>query len=184
MIKERCMTSRSTTILVGVTSLFAGLVIPVGNAQQASGPVKVVQLTGLVGVKDNAKGNLDVENGQLHFVHGKASSDVSASSIQDVVTGADSQRAVGGTIGLMSMAAPYGGGRVLSLFRTKMDTLTVQYRDADGGLHGAIFTMPVGMADVIKKELVAQGAHTTVPEEPTAVATPAPSRTPPNKEQK
>jgi hypothetical protein len=52
------MTSRSTTILVGIASLFAGLVIPVARAQQASGPVKVVQLTGLAGVKDNAKGTL------------------------------------------------------------------------------------------------------------------------------
>src|SRR6266550_464418 len=163
MIKERCMTSRTTTVLVGVASLFAGLVIPVANAQRASGPVKVVQLTGLVGVKDNAKGTLSVENGQLHFVHGKASS------------------AVGGTIGLMSMAAPYGGGRVLSLFRTKIDTLTVQYRDADGGLHGAIFTMPVGTAEVIKKELVAQGAHTTATGDSTPAAT---SSTSPSKEQK
>jgi hypothetical protein len=181
MIKERCMTFRSATVLVGVATFLAGLVIPVANAQQAGGPVKVVQLTGLVGVKDNAKGTLSVENGQLHFVHGKASSDVSASSIQDVVTGADSQRAVGGTIGLMSMAAPYGGGRVLSLFRTKIDTLTVQYRDVNGGLHGAIFTMPVGTADVIKKELVAQGAHTTAPGELTPTVTPSTS---PSKEQK
>ena len=175
------MTSRSTTILVGIASLFAGLVIPAARAQQASGPVKAVQLTGLVGVKDNAKGTLRVENGLLHFVHGKASSDVSASSIQDVVTAADSQRAVGGTIGLMSMAAPYGGGRVLSLFRTKIDTLTVQYRDADGGLHGAIFTMPAGTAEAIKKELVAQGAHTTAPGESTPAAA---SSTSSNKEQK
>jgi hypothetical protein len=181
MTKERCMTSRSTMVVVGVASLFAGLVIPVGHAQQVSGPVKVVQLTGLAGVKDNARGTLDVQNGQLHFVHSKASSDVSAASIQDVVTGADSQRAVGGTIGMMSMAAPYGGGRVLSLFRSKIDTLTVKYRDADGGLHGAIFTMPVGTADVIKKELVAQGAHTTAPGEPTPAAT---SSTSPIKEQK
>src|ERR1700694_1427714 len=150
--KEKCMTSRSTTVLLGVASLFAGLVIPVARAQQASDPVKVVQLTGLAGVKDNAKGTLSVENGQLHFVHGKASTDVSASSMQEVVTSADSQRAVGGMIGLMSMAAPYGGGRVLSLFRSKIDTLTVQYRDADGGLHGAIFTMPVGTPETIQNE--------------------------------
>lgn len=175
------MTSSTTMVLVGVASLFAGLGIPVANAQRASGPVKVVQLTGLVGVKDNAKGTLSVENGQLHFIHGKASSDVSASSIQDVVTAADSQRAVGGTIGLMSMAAPYGGGRVLSLFRKKIDTLTVQYRDADGGLHGVIFTMPVGAADVIKKELVAQGAHTTATGDSTPAAA---SSTSPSKEQK
>ena len=176
------MTFRGATVLVGAASLLVGLVIPVGNAQQVSGPVKVVHLTGLAGVKDEAKGTLNVENGHLHFVHGKASSEISAASIQDVVTGADSQRAVGGTIGLMSMAAPYGGGRVLSLFRTKIDTLTVQYRDADGGLHGAIFTMPVGTSEVIKKELVAQGAHSTSDKEP-AAASAAFSSTP-NKEQK
>src|SRR5260370_16245249 len=149
MIKERCMTSRTTTVLVGVASFFAGLVIPVANAQRASGPVKVVQLTGLVGVKDNAKGTLSVENGQLHFVHGKASSDVTAASIQDVATAADSQRAVGGTIGLMSMAAPYGGGRVLSLFRTKIDTLTLQYLYAGGGLPAALFPLPLCPTDVL-----------------------------------
>ena len=175
------MTSKTIVVLVGVASLLAGLVIPVANAQRASGPVKVVQLTGLVGVKDNTKGTISVENGQLHFAHGKASSDVSASSIQDVVTAADSQRAVGGTIGLMSMAAPYGGGRVLSLFRTKVDTLTMQYRDADGGLHGAIFSMPVGTAEVIKKDLVAQGAHTIASEGPTSAVS---SSSSPNQEQK
>ena len=89
------MTIRVATVLVGVASLLAGLVIPVGSAQQVSGPVKVIQVTGLAGVKDTAKGTLNVENGRLRF-HGKASSEVSAASIQDVVTGADSQRAVGG----------------------------------------------------------------------------------------
>ena len=175
------MTHRGTAVLFGVALLFAGLIIPVGNAQQVLGPVKAVQLTGLTGVKDNAKGTLNVENGQLHFVHGKASSDVSAASIQDVVTGTDSRKSVGKTVGIVSMAAPYGGGRFLSLFRTKIDTLTVQYRDADGGLHGAIFTMPVGTAESIKKELVAQGARTTAPGEPSTAT--APSSTSSNKEQ-
>ena len=176
------MTHRGTAVLFGVGLLFAGLIIPVGNAQQVSGPVKAVQLMGLTGVKDNAKGTLDVENGDLHFVHGRATSGVSAASIQEVVTGTDSRKSVGKTVGMMSMAAPYGGGRFLSLFRTKIDTLTVQYRDADGGLHGAIFTMPVGTDESIKKELVAQGVHTTAPGEPSTAA--APSSTSSNKEQK
>jgi hypothetical protein len=61
------------------------------------------------------------------------------------------------------MFAPYGGGRFLGLFRSKLDTLSIQYRDADGGLHGAIFTMGTGKADPLKKEMVAQGAHTSIP---------------------
>ena len=178
------MTPRSTPVLIGVASLFVGLLIPVGNAQQISGRVNAVQLTGLTGVKDNVKGTLNVENGHLHFVHGKASSDVSAASMKDVVTGADSQAAVeaavGKKVGMLTMAAPYGSGRFLSLFRKKIDTLTIQYRDADGGLHGAIFSMPIGTAEVIKKDLVAQGAHTTASVEPTSAAS---SSSSPNKEQ-
>ena len=69
------------------------------------------------------------------------------------------------------MAAPYESGRFLSLFRTKIDTLTIRYRDADGGLHGAIFTMAVGKADGIKKELLASGAHTTAEESSAAAST-------------
>ncbi len=173
------MKRRSTTVLVTTALLLAGLVIPIGNAQQTSGPIKAVQLTGLTGVKDNAKGTLSVENGQLHFVRGKETSDISATTMEDVVTGADSQEAVGKTIGMMSMAAPYGGGRFLSLFRTKIDTLTIRYRDVDGGLHGAIFTMPVGAAEVIKKELVAQGAHISATGDrnaPPALSTKTPSK--------
>ena len=176
------MTPRRTTVYLVVGLLFSVLVSAIGKAQETSVPVKAVQLTGLKGIKDNTKGTLSVENGNLHFVHGKENSDVSATSIQDVITGADSRESVGKAVGIMGMAAPYGGGRVLSLFRTKIDTLTVQYRNPDGGLHGVIFTMSAGTADAIKKQLVAQGAHTTVTGEPTAV--PSPSSTSPNKEQK
>ncbi len=157
--------------LVAFALLFSGFGISVCNAQEASGLVKAVQLIGLTGVKENAKGTLKVEDGNLHFVRGKANAEVSATSMQDVVTGADSEKAVGKTIGMISMAAPYGGGR--------FDTLTIQYRDADGGLHGAIFTMPVGNSELIKTALLAQGAHTG---EPSAV--PSSSGNSPNKEEK
>ena len=150
------------TLFGGLVLLFAGPIVSVANAQQISRPTSVVQLTGFADVKDNAKGTLSVENGSLHFVHGKTNSEINATSIEDVVAGSDSQRAVGNTVGMISMAAPYGGGRFLSLFRTKIDTLTIQYRDPNGGLHGAIFTMSTGTADGIKKELLAAGARTTV----------------------
>jgi hypothetical protein len=164
------MTRRRITILVAVALLFAGPEVSIIRAQQGSapGPIKAVQLIGLTGVKQNAKGTLQADKGHLNFVHGTASSDVSTAAIQDVVTGDETQRAVGGTVGVVSMAVPYGGGRFLSLFRKKIDTLTVQYRDTNGGLHGAIFSMPVGAADAIKKDLVVQGAHTGVAAEPNA----------------
>ena len=76
--------------------------------------------------------------------------------------GTDSQRVIGGTLGTLTLLAPFGSGRVLSLFRTKLDTLTIQYRDGNGALHGVIFTMPPGDAEMIKEELIAQGAHTSI----------------------
>jgi len=161
------MLPRRTAVLVSVALLFAGIETSLGNAQEALAPVKAVQMIGLTGVKQNAKGTLKVENGNLQFVHGKTNAGISAAAIQDVVTGDDTQRSVGGTVGVMSMAAPYGGGRFLSLFRKKIDTLTIQYRNMDGALHGAIFTMPVGAANAIKTELVSEGAHTTTTGEPT-----------------
>jgi hypothetical protein len=176
------MRRRSATIAAAVGLLFAGLMVPNGSAQQSPGLVKARQLTGLAGVKKNAKGTLNVENAKLHFAYGKEAADLGATSMEDVVTGADSQRSIGGTVGLISQAVPYGGGRFLSLFRTKIDTLTIRYRDADGALHGAIFTMPVGAAEGIKKGLVAQGAHTSVPvDQNTPPASPS---NPPSKEQK
>jgi hypothetical protein len=133
------------------------------NAQQSAAPIKVDHLTGLTGVKNNTKGNVTIDNGNLRFAHGKTNVDLPAASMQDVVTGNDSQRLIHGTLGLLMIAAPYESGRFMSLFRTKLETVTIKYLDADGGLHGAIFTMGVGKAEPLKKELVAHGAHTSVP---------------------
>lgn len=157
------MVSKVQRILFTVPLLFVGPLISVSNAQQAQAPTKVVQITGLVGVKNKTKGSLTIENGNLRFVHSKSNADVAATSMQDVITGNDSQRVIRGTLGTLSMFAPYESGRFMSLFRSKMDTLTIKYRDGDGGLHGVIFTMPVGQAELIKKRLIAQGAHTTIP---------------------
>jgi len=166
-----------------VALFVAAIATTAATAQQGSEAVKAIQLKGMPGANENAKGILSVENGNLHFVHGKTICEVSASMIEDVVVGSDSRKSVGNTVGTISMAAPYGGGRFLSLFRSKIDTLTVEYRDADGAFHGAIFTMRVGAAGVIKKDLIAQGAHTMVPAEQ-ATSDHSPSNTDSNKEQK
>src|SRR6202158_6411919 len=111
------MTPRRMRDLVAFSLLFSGPWISVCTAQEASGPVKAVQLIGLTGVKENAKGTLKVESGNLHFVRGKANAEVSVTSIQDVVTGADTEKAVGKTNGMMSMGGAYGGGRIRRFFR-------------------------------------------------------------------
>lgn len=150
-------------VLFAVLSLVLGPVILPTNAQQPAAPIKVNQITGLTGIKNKTKGSLTIENGSLRFAHGKTNVDLPAASMQDVVTGNDSQRLIHGALGMLMIAAPYESGRFMSLFRTKLDTLTIKYQDADGGLHGAIFTMGAGKAEALKKELVALGAHTSVP---------------------
>jgi hypothetical protein len=152
---------KGISIVVCLVAIWTGI----SRAQTpASAGTKVTQIKGLSGVKDKTGGMLAVDGSNLHFSHEQLKVDVSTSSIEDVITGADSQRLVHGTVGTLTMFAPYGSGRFLSLFRTKLDTLTIKYRDTDGGLHGAIFTMGVGRADVLKKDLLAHGAHSTAPE--------------------
>ncbi len=160
--------------------MFSPFALP-SVAQQPDAAVKAVLITGLAGVKNNTKGTLVVEGGNLHFRHAQIKADVAATSVEDVITGNDSERLLHGTLGDLTMFAPYGSGRFLSLFRTKLETVTIKYRNADGGLCGAIFTMPVGKAEVVKKEMLAQGARTTVPVE---AASDAPAKTPATKEQK
>ena len=59
-------------------------------------------------------------------------------------------------------AAPYGGGRVVSLFaHKKYDTLTLDYVDSDGGVHGAIFEVTKGQGELVKNELVARGVSSS-----------------------
>jgi hypothetical protein len=159
------MALRNRILFLSGLFVATGLIVASGSFAQkpvTDAPVKVVVIKGLVGVKDNTKGTLIVGDGSMHFAHEALMSDLATHSIDDVVTGDDSQRVIRGTVGTLSWFVPYGGGRFLSLFRTKLDTVTIKYHDADGGLHGAIFTMPVGQAEVVKKDLLAQGAKTTV----------------------
>ena len=166
-VKEDNLIMKFHRIILWSLLLSLGTFISVSPAQQpppaTPGSIEVVQVIGLPCVKQNTKGNLKVENGSLTFASPKNICEVPAASIQDVVTGADSQRVIGGTVGTVSRLAPYGGGTALSLLRSKVDIITIEYRDPNGGLHGAIFTMPVGKAESVKEALLAQGAHTSIP---------------------
>ena len=79
------MAPRRTAILVFVALLFAGIDASIGKAQETPAPVKAVELIGLMGVKQNARGTLKVENGNLQFVHGKTNAGITAAS-KNVVT--------------------------------------------------------------------------------------------------
>jgi len=121
---------------------------------------------GLQHVKHHANGNLLIGKDALHFVMAKGEGTIPISAIQDIFTGKDSKQVfsgVGGTI--IKAGVPYEGGRFLSLFSTATEVLTVEYRDADNGYHGAIFVLPKGQATVFKRKMVEMGAKASIPPE-------------------
>jgi hypothetical protein len=114
------------------------------------------------GIARNAKGELVIHGGSLEFQTPTAKSQIKITTIEDVATGEDSKQVGGTPLALVKLAAPFGSGRALSLFaHQKVDNLTLQYRDENNGFHGAIFVLAKGQAAQLKKELVAQGAHST-----------------------
>jgi hypothetical protein len=146
------------SILIGATAL----------AQQPDQPPNVRHVIGLDTIKRNANGHLTIQNGVMQFTAKKTEAKVPASSIEDVFVGTETTQG-GGTAGRVvktaAMAAPFGSGKALTLLmRTKVDILTVVYRGADGGVHGAIFALQKGQAESTRAQLVAAGAHTTAPQ--------------------
>lgn len=137
-----------------------------GKASDAATPVRARHVLGLDGVKNNTLGTLTVQAQGLEFKTSSVSGAIPVASIQDVFTGQDSRQVGGKFFTLAKMGVPYGGGRVLSLFsHEKIDSLTLEYRDTNGALHGTVFTVPLGRAAVLKKQLVDLGAHTSIPVE-------------------
>jgi hypothetical protein len=143
----------------------AGLLAKPAAAQNPMSFPETKSVFGLEGVKHDTTGTLSVEKGNLVFTAGKKKVEIPASSITEVMTGKDSTRSIGGTVGTLTEFAPYGVGRFLSLFRDKIDTLSVEYRDASGGVHGTVFALVQGNSLGAKKALVDSGAKTSVPVE-------------------
>jgi hypothetical protein len=154
--------SAAAMVLIGIGSL-AGTC----RAQDAN-PMSFAltkQVLGLEGLKHNVMGTLAAENGSLIFTVGKKKVTIPATSITEVMTGKDTERSIGGTVGTLTMVAPYGSGRFLSLFRDKIDTLSLTYTDENGGVHGVLFALTQGNALGAKKALLLQGAKTSIPPE-------------------
>ena len=158
--------------LLAAAMLLLGPPTPLSGQQPSPSPVSAVgtvadttHVLGLYNIKRGVKGRLAIAGNILRFDVSTATAEVSIASIEDVFTNEDTKQSVGGTKGrMLKLAMPYGSGRVLSLLATeKIDVLTLEYRDPNGGLHGVIFTLPKGQAREVKRQLVEQGAHATAP---------------------
>ena len=124
---------------------------------------KVKLVIGGQTIKNDSVGTLSVVGSSLQFAVGNKKVEVNASSILDMFTNEDSRQDITGAAHLATMAIPYGGGRVLSLFSHQVDVLSVEFKDANGGYHGAIFVLAQGQAAPFKKQLIAMGAKASLP---------------------
>jgi hypothetical protein len=120
---------------------------------------RATHLLGFANARDNSTGTLSVQGDSLQFQqNGKPGAKVKIAWVRDVFLGAESKQVGGLPMTLSKTAAPFGGGRVLSLFaHKKYDTLSLEYVDADQGVHGAIFQLTKGQAEVVRNELIARG---------------------------
>ena len=144
------------------TWLILGLSATLAYAEEGP-PIRATHVLGLEGVANNAGGTLSIQKDALQFQKSPGlTTQISVGSISNVSLG-EQDKQVGGTpMALGRAATPFGGGRVIGLFsHKKYDTLTVEYLDTNGGLHGAIFQLDKGKAQVIRDALVAGGAHFT-----------------------
>ena len=122
--------------------------------------VRATHILGFADAPTNTNGTLSLQDNALKFQRsGKAAVEVKIASVEAVILGELSKQVGGLPMTLGKAASPYGGGRVVSLFaHKKYDTLTVQYVDAEGGIHGAIFQLNKGQGELVRNELVAKGA--------------------------
>jgi hypothetical protein len=141
-----------------------GLVAPAQQITQrgnTSAPfsTRATHLLGFANARNNSTGTLSLQDDSLQFQqNGKPGARVKIALVRDVFLGAESKQVGGLPMTLGKTAAPFGGGRVVSLFaHKKYDTLTLEYVDADEGIHGAIFQLTKGQAELVKNELIARG---------------------------
>ena len=156
--KRRSLTAFLILVMACGTGAFAEDVSQPDNPPSS---LPATHLLGFAGARNNSKGTLSIEGDALQFKkNGKAAVQVKIASIHDLSLG-DLSRQVGGVpVTLAKAVVPYSGGRAVSLFtHKKYDTLTLEYVEAEGGLHGAIFELKKGQAEGFRNELLGKGAQ-------------------------
>lgn len=120
---------------------------------------RATHLLGFVNARNNSTGTLSVQDDSLKFQQaGKPGASVKIAVVRELFLGAESKQIGGLPMTLGKAAAPFGSGRVVSLFaHKKYDTLTLEYVDADEGIHGAIFQLTKGQGELVRNELIARG---------------------------
>lgn len=123
--------------------------------------VQATHVLGFSGAPPNTAGALTVQDESLRFESRKNMVTlVRIDSIEDIGLSSQDKQVGGVPMTLGKAAAPFGGGRVVSLFsHKKYDDVTLIYRDNDGGVHGAIFQLQPGQGSNLQQLLIGKGAR-------------------------
>ena len=157
-------------VLVDVCALWlsasvAALAQSTAPALKATQPfsIRATHVAGLPNTKSNCKGTLSAQDNVLLFQQsGKTVAQIDIASVRKVFLGEESMQVGGLPMKIGKAAAPFGGGRVVSLFaHAKYDTLTLEFVDSNGGIHGAIFELKKGQGELVRNELVARGVSSS-----------------------
>ena len=126
--------------------------------------IRATHLLGFPNTKNNCNGILSIKDNTLQFQQAsKPGAEVKVPAIQGIFLGGESKQVGGVPLKVGKVAAPFGSGRAISLFaHKKYDTLTVEYVDSDGGVHGAIFQLSKGEAELVRNELLTRGVSPNV----------------------
>ena len=157
-----------TLTLIGVAAASSNNTTTTPAAPPNPNPEAILVLGG-DGVKHNAHGILGTGADGITFATKKKTTKIATTSLEKITVGANERETGGLPMTAAKMAIPYSGGRVVSLFaHEKYDTLTVEYRDENGGYHGMLFNLPKGQADILQTAVGQIAART-----PAASATPS-----------
>jgi hypothetical protein len=145
----------------GIGALAQNTALPLNTNTLFS--IRVTHLLGFPNTKNNCRGTLSTQDNWLRFQQsGELGAQVDIASIRHVFLGEETMQVGGLPMKIGKAAAPYGGGRVVSLFaHKKYDTLTLEYVDSDGGVHGAIFQVTKGQGELVRNGLLARGASSS-----------------------
>ncbi len=155
---RRCPVGACLVLLV---SAGAGLIAGDTGKAAADAPARATHILGLENIPKGANGHLVIQAGAFQFQQDKRpNAQITIASIQSVFSGEQDRQVGGVPMALGQAATPFGGGRVIGLFsHKKYDTLTVQYVDASGGLHGAVFQLNKGQGQALRNKLQSEGAQ-------------------------
>jgi len=145
----------------GIGALAQSNALPLNSNTPFS--VRATHLLGFPNTKNDCKGTLSTQDNLLRFQQsGQPLAQVDIASVRHVFLGEERMQVGGLPMKIGKAAAPYGGGRVVSLFaHKKYDTLTLEYVDSDGAVHGAIFQVTKGQGELVRNELLARGASSS-----------------------